>query len=235
MNNKDKKIIEEQDKLLDHLIEYGGRQYIDEEIKKYEELPELEPSKEFDERMNQMFQDAYKQEAHYERVRFGKKIAVIAIAVIGVVFAAGMNIKAVRQPVLNFVLHKGNNKNKANINSRNKINYDISFKYIPNDYKQRKISYSNQNDQITYTFYDQKAKQTLYINFQLNQAYDAYVNQSSLSDYDKITYKNHTYYFLSGNRNTLITYKNNCIVSIMSTQNQSQLLKIADNLKIKPK
>ena len=46
MNNKDKKIIEEQDKLLDHLIEYAGRQYIDEEIKKYEELPELEPSKE---------------------------------------------------------------------------------------------------------------------------------------------------------------------------------------------
>lgn len=33
MNNKDKKIIEEQDKLLDHLIEYAGRQYIDEEIK----------------------------------------------------------------------------------------------------------------------------------------------------------------------------------------------------------
>ena len=60
MNNKDKKIIEEQDKLLDHLIEYAGRQYIDEEIKKYEELPELEPSKEFDEKMHKMFQDAYK-------------------------------------------------------------------------------------------------------------------------------------------------------------------------------
>ena len=35
MNNKDKKIIEKQDKLLDHLIEYTGRQYSDEEIKKY--------------------------------------------------------------------------------------------------------------------------------------------------------------------------------------------------------
>lgn len=57
MNNKDKKIIEEQDKLLDHLIEYAGRQYIDEEIKKYEELPELEPSKEFDEKMHKMFQN----------------------------------------------------------------------------------------------------------------------------------------------------------------------------------
>ena len=73
MNNKDKKIIEEQEKLLDHLIEYGGRQYIDEEIKKYEELPELEPSKEFDERMNRMFEDAYRQEERRERIRFGKK------------------------------------------------------------------------------------------------------------------------------------------------------------------
>ena len=108
MNNKDKKIIEEQDKLLDHLIEYAGRQYIDEEIKKYEELPELEPSKEFDEKMHKMFQDAYKRESRLEHIQLGKKIAVIAVAALLVVSAAAMNIKAVRQPVLNFVFHKNN-------------------------------------------------------------------------------------------------------------------------------
>lgn len=73
MNNKDNKLVDEQEKLLDHLIEYGGRQYINDEIKKYEELPELEPSKEFDDRMNRMFKDAYKQEVRRENVRFGKK------------------------------------------------------------------------------------------------------------------------------------------------------------------
>ena len=233
MSNKDKKIMEEQDKLLDHLIEYGGRQYIDEEIKKYEELPELEPSKEFDERMHQMFQDAYKQEERYEHVRFAKKIAVIAIAVIGAVFAAGMNIKAVRQPVLNFVLRKGNNKNKTNINSEHKDNYTISFKYMPNDYKQQKISYSNQNDQIIYEFYSKKTNNYLYVKAQLNQKYDSYINQSFISKYDKITYKNHTYYFLSGDTNTLVTYKNHSIVSIISTKDQSDLLKIAHWAKIK--
>ena len=100
MNNKDKKIIEEQDKLLDHLIEYAGRQYIDEEIKKYEELPELEPSKEFDEKMHKMFQDAYKRESRLEHIQLGKKIAVIAVAALLVVSAAAMNIKAVRDCLL---------------------------------------------------------------------------------------------------------------------------------------
>lgn len=235
MNDKDKKIIEEQDKLLDHLIEYGGHQYIDEEIKKYEELPELEPSKEFDERMNRMFQDAYKEEARHEHIRFGKKIAVIAIAAVGVISAAAMNIKAVRQPVLNFVFHKGNIKNKTNINSKNKSNYDINFKYIPNGYVQQKASYSVDSNQMTYNFYNTKSDNGIYIEIQIDQDYDTYVKQSSLSDYDKISYKNHSYYYSSTENNTLITYKNHCIISIMSKESKTQLLKMAASFTIKHK
>lgn len=232
MNNKDKKTIEEQDKLLDHLIEYGGRQYIDEEIKKSEELPELEPSKEFDEKMHRMFQDAYKREARLERFQLGKKVAAIAVAVVLVVSAAAMNIKAVRQPMLNFVFHRSDNKNKTNVNPKNKGNYNISFNYIPNGYKQQKVTYSMSNDSESYKFYNQQFDKTLYINIEMNQDYDAYVNQSSSSKYDKLTYKNHTYYFLDGNKNTLITYKNHCIITIMSVENQSQLLKTASSIKL---
>lgn len=79
MNNKDKKIVDEQEKLLDHLIEYGGRQYIDDEIKKYKELPELEPSKEFDDKMHRMFKDAYKEEVRHKRIRFGKRFLLFKI------------------------------------------------------------------------------------------------------------------------------------------------------------
>ena len=237
MNNKDKKTIEEQDKLLDHLIEYGGRQYIDEEIKKSEELPELEPSKEFDEKMHRMFQDAYKREARLERFQLGKKVAAIAVAVILVVSAAAMNIKAVREPVLNFVFHRSVNGNKTNINSKDnaKDQYDVSFKYMPDGYKQQKVTYSMNDDQISYQFYSNKLKKDLFINIQIDQDYDSYVNQSSLSKYDKITYANHTYYFLSGDTNTLITYKNHSIISIMSSENKDQLLKIAKSLKFKLK
>ena len=235
MSNKDNKNIDEQEKLLDHLIEYGGRQYIHDEVKKYEDIPELEPSKEFDERMNRMFQEAYKNEVHHERVRFGKKIAVIAVAVIGVVSAAAMNIKAVREPVLNFVFHKSSNKNKANINFTDNNDYNISFKYLPTGYKQQKASYSSDKKQTTYKFYNQKKKDSLHIDIETNQDYNAYINQSSISKYDKITYKNHTYYYLSGDSNTLITYKNHCIISIISTENQTELLKIASSFKIKHK
>ena len=231
MNNKDKKTIEEQSKLLDHLIEYGGRQYIDEEIKKSEELPELEPSKEFDEKMHRMFQDAYKREARLERFQLGKKVAAIAVAVVLVVSAAAMNIKAVRQPVLNFVFHKNNITNKTNINSKKqgKNNYEIAFKYMPNGYKQQKVTYSSDNTQITYTYINKKLSKDIFINIQINQNYDSYVNQSSLSDYEKLTYKDHTYYFLSGDTNTLITYKNHCIISVMSAESKNELLKIASS------
>ena len=58
------------------------------------------------------------------------------------------------------------------------------------------------------------------------------VNQSSLSDYEKFTYKNHTYYFLSGDTNTLITYKNHCIVSIMSAESKNILLEIVASSKL---
>lgn len=233
MNNKDKKTIEEQNKLLDHLIEYGGRQYIDEEIKKSEELPELEPSKEFDEKMHRMFQDAYKREARLERFQLGKKVAAIAVAVVLVVSAAAMNIKAVRQPILNFVFHKDNNANKTNVNSKqqSKNNYDITFKYIPTGYKQQKVTYSAHDTQIAYTYFNQKLDKYLFINVQVDQDYDSYVNQSSLSDYEKLTYKDHTYYFLSGKTNTLITYKNRCIVSIISSENKDKLLKVATSSK----
>ena len=48
-----KKKIEEQERLLDHLIEYGGRQLIDEEIQKFEDLPEMEIPKDLDDRMDE--------------------------------------------------------------------------------------------------------------------------------------------------------------------------------------
>lgn len=157
------------------------------------------------------------------------------MAAIGVISAAAMNIKAVREPVLNFVFHKSINGNKTNINSKTKANYNISFDYIPNGYTEEKVTYSMNKNQATYKFYNKNNNNKMYIDVQMDQQYDAYINQSSLSKYDKITYKNRTYYFLSGDDNTLITYKNHCIISIISPENQKQLLKIATYSKVKHK
>lgn len=234
MNNKDKKIIEEQEKLLDHLIEYGGRQYIDEEIKKYEELPELEPSKEFDERMNRMFEDAYKQEERHERIRFGKKIAVIAVAAIGVISAAAMNIKAVRQPVLNLIFKQGNPHTQTTTNTERKNLDKFSFSYIPEGYKCTKKQYLLETFQSIYKFENNQSSDRIYIKIQSNQKYDNYINQSILKKYEELTYKKQKYYFLAGKqKNSLLFYKNQSIFSITSSISKDELLKIAQNIKIK--
>lgn len=236
MNNKDKKIIEEQEKLLDHLIEYGGRQYIDEEIQKYEELPELEPSKEFDERMNRMFEDAYKQEERRERIRFGKKIAVIAVAAVGVISAAAMNIKAVRQPVLNLIFKQGNphSKTKTNTNIKDRNLDSISFSYIPEGYKCTKKQYLPESFQSIYKFENNQNTDRIYIKIQSNQKYDNYINQSVLKKYEELAYKKQKYYFLAGKqKNSLLFYKNQSIFSITSSISKDELLKIAQNIKIK--
>ena len=113
-----KKKIEEQEQLLDHLIEYGGKQYIDDEIEKFDELPEMDLPKDFNDRMDKMFKDAYRKEVRKERFHLGKKIAAAAVIVIGIASVTAMNVKAFREPILNFIfkMNNGSDKTKVSLN-----------------------------------------------------------------------------------------------------------------------
>ena len=232
MSDQDKKIVGEQEKLLDHIIEYGGRQYIDDEIKKCEDIPELEPSKEFDEKMNRMFKDAYKKEARKENMRFGKKIAVILLAVVGVGSAAAMNIQAVREPVLNFVFNRNNNVNKASINLEQSSNQEKNyiFQYIPDGYKLAKKQYFNTDNQIVYTYQNDNQK-TMYIKIQSNQTYENYTRLVN-NNYSKITKNSRSYYSIQGNKNRILWYRNKTIFNIISSLSEDEMIKIAENIKI---
>lgn len=232
MSNKDKKIIEEQDKLLDHLIEYGGHQYIQDEMKKYEDLPELDPSKEFDDKMHQMFQDAYKKEARREHLQLGKKIAVIAVAVVAVASAAAMNIKAVREPVLNFVFKQNSSRTRTNTKAPQKTTDNFSFKYIPDGYTCTKKQYASDNYQSVFKFENKNIEDSIYIKIQSNQKYDNYISQTQKKNYEELTYNNKKYYFLSSTQNTLMFFKQHNIFSITSSKSQKELLKIAENIRI---
>lgn len=232
MSDQDKKIVGEQEKLLDHIIEYGGRQYIDDEIKKCEDIPELEPSKEFDEKMNRMFKDAYKKEARKENMRFGKKIAVILLAVVGVGSAAAMNIQAVREPVLNFVFNQTGKDNKSKVNTNKSIekSTEYIFQYIPDGYKRVKKQYSDSSNQIVYTYMNSD-KKTIYIKIQLNQTYDNYTHIIN-NDYSKITQNSRSYYSINGSKNRLLWYRNKTIFNIISKLPDDEMIKIAENIKI---
>lgn len=228
-----KKKIEEQEQLLDHLIEYGGKQYIDDEIQKFDELPEMDLPKDFNDRMDKMFKDAYRKEVRKERFHLGKKIAAAAVIVIGIASVTAMNVKAFREPILNFIFRSSDkdNRTKVDITETSNNEDQFQFEYIPEGYECTKIQSSSNNDHIIYNY--QKENTFLYITVQLNQKYDNYINQSESGNYSKISIKNQIFYFLKDTQNTLLYYKHNTIFTITSNESQSEMIKIAQNIKFK--
>lgn len=226
-----KKRMEEQEQLLDHLIEYGGKQYIDDEVEKFEELPEMELPKDFDDRMDKMFKDAYKKEVHKERVHLGKKIAAAAVIILGAASVTAMNVKAFREPILNFIFRSSDkdNRTKVDVDETNNNEDQFQFNYMPDGYECTKIQTSDNNNQIIYDF--KKNNDYIYICLQLNQNYDAYQNMDK-SSYTKIINNNITYYYITGSTNKLLWYNHNIIFTISSSLNENTMIKIAENIKI---
>ena len=229
-----KKKIEEQERLLDHLIEYGGRQLIDEEIQKFEDLPEMEIPKDLDDRMDKMFEDAYRQETRKERIHLGKKIAAGAVIFIGAASVTAMNVKAFREPILNFIFNQNHSlKNKTQVgltesDDENNNKNQFQFEYIPDGYKCVKEQYSDNNSKIMFDY--KKDSSFLYITVQLNQKDENYIKQTETGDYEKIFVDNETFFFLEGEQNTLLFYKNTAIFNITSIEPKSEMIKIAQNI-----
>ncbi len=226
-----KKKIEEQEQLLDHLIEYGGKQYIDDEIEKFDELPEMDLPKDFNDRMDKMFKDAYRKEVRKERFHLGKKIAAAAVIIIGIASVTAMNVKAFREPILNFIFRSSDkdNRTKVDVTKTDNNEDQFQFEYIPEGYECTKIHYVDDHTQITYEYKNSK-NQYLYIKIQTKQTQDTYSNLIN-NDYTKLTKKNQTYYYIESNKNRLIWYKNNIIFSIISYEPIDELLKISQNIK----
>ena len=232
MNDKNNKTTDDQEQLLDHLIEYGGKQYIEEEVQKFEDIPELEPSKEFDDKMQAMFKKAYQKEVRKERMQLGKKIAAVFVIVLGIAMVTAMNVKAFREPVLNFIFNRSSNlndKTKVDVKDDSKTKEKFTFGYIPDGYKLEKEQYSPKNDHIIYN-YKTSNNNYLYIKVQLNQKYDNYLKQSKSDNYEKLERNKNIYFFLNGDKNTLLFFKNNSIFTIISRESQSEIIKIAENI-----
>lgn len=140
-----------------------------------------------------------------------------------------MNIKAVREPVLNFVFNENGTTNKTRLSKKQTSNSKFAFRYIPKDYQLKLKQISSK--QIIYTYSD-KQKDPIYIKIQSNTAYDDYINQSNSDHYQELSVNGKKYYFLSGDQNSLIMYKRNHVFSIISSLPKSELLKIATNIKI---
>lgn len=232
MNDKNNKTTDDQEQLLDHLIEYGGKQYIEEEVQKFEDIPELEPSKEFDDKMQAMFKKAYQKEVRKERMQLGKKIAAVFVIVLGIAMVTAMNVKAFREPVLNFIFNRSSNlndKTKVDVKDDSKTKEKFTFGYIPDGYKLEKEQYLHNNTQITYD-YKNKNNDYLFIKIQVNQKYSNYLKQSKKDNYEKLNVNKKSYFILKNNKTTLLFYKNYSIFTIISKESQSEIIKIAENI-----
>lgn len=233
MSKNMNKKIEDQDKLLDHIIEYGGKQYIDDEIEEFDQIPELELSDEFNQRMDKMFKNAYKKEARKERMHLARRVAAIAIVVLGIVSVTAMNVKAFREPVLNFIF-KMNGSDTTEIKTGNNIKTkeNYSFSYIPKGYTCIKKHYLDNKSQIIYT-YKNKENKFFYIKVQFNETQTSYAKISKNGNYEELFQNNHHFYFLENKNNTLLMYKNNCIFRIIGSLEKNELIRIASAIKIK--
>lgn len=232
MNDKNNKTTDDQEQLLDHLIEYGGKQYIEEEVQKFEDIPELEPSKEFDDKMQAMFKKAYQKEVRKERMQLGKKIAAVFVIVLGIAMVTAMNVKAFREPVLNFIFNRSSNLNdetKVDVKDDSKTKEKFTFGYIPDGYKLEKEQHLHNNTQITYD-YKNKNNDYLFIKIQVNQKYSNYLKQSKKDNYEKLNVNKKSYFILKNNKTTLLFYKNYSIFTIISKESQSEIIKIAENI-----
>lgn len=226
-NNNDKR--NEQEELFDHLIKYAGQQYINDEMEKAENLQEMEPSPEFDARMNKIFQNAYKKEVRKERIQRSKKVAAISIAALGLASVTAMNVKAFREPVLNFIFHANNSNDKTKITIENSKKENFSFNYIPKGYKCTKTQYLYNGTQILYD-YTNKKNQRLHIRIQYKKTYSNYSNLIN-DNYSKLSKGNQDYYFANSKKNRLLWYRDKTIFTIISEEPEDELLKIAQNIK----
>lgn len=67
-----------------------------------------------------------------------------------------MNVKAFREPILNFIFRQNStlkNKTKVDVNEEdNNVEDQFQFNYIPDGYECTKIQTSNSNSQIAYDY-----------------------------------------------------------------------------------
>lgn len=185
--------------LFDHLLSNAAEGMYDEEISKIDFSDTIEPSKELDQKMKDMFRKERQEIQHEKRLQRLPKIAA-SIALILVVAGISLNsVSAWREPIYNFLFHTtaDNDKNKVDI-----VDADLE-KYLP--------SYVPDGFELVENYYDEE-NSLLYISYAKNSSFldmTIHINQPEVyTDYTnlkKVTYNSKTYYT---NSSDLIVCKN---------------------------
>lgn len=226
MSTNDKK--DKNEELFDHIIEYGASSWTDEISP--DNIPEEELSDQLNQKIDNMFSSARKRANRKRRFITARRIAAVFVVLLTMASVTVMSVEAFRVPVLNFIFKNDNidNTSMTELKPTSKDS-DFNFEYMPKGYHFAK---KNVAENGTYFMYDYKNSKDNWIFIEIN----ADVNSKTYLNIDKSNYvkfRHHQveYYYLHGDSNQLLWYKNKCIHKITSSLSKNELLKIAKNIK----
>lgn len=208
--------------LFDHLLSNAAGDMYDEEISKIDFSDTIEPSKELDQKMKDMFRKERQEIQHAKRLQRLPKIAA-SIALILVVAGISLNsVSAWREPIYNFLFHTtaDNDKNKVDI-----VDEDLE-KYLP--------SYVPDGFELVENRYDEE-NLLEYISYSNGSSYfdiNVYINQPELymkrTDLNKTNFKSRTYY--TNGSDFLVFKYNNDTITITHNLAENTCLKVLSSI-----
>lgn len=225
MSTKDKK--DRNEELFDHMIKYGTSEWADDISP--DDIPEEDLSDQLNQKMGTMFASARKKAYRKRRFVTARRVAAVFLVFLTMASITVMSVEAFRVPVLNFIF-KSNKDNKSITEMEPTSNdADFVFKYLPAGYKFVKKTVDEDD---TYFMYEYKNSKDNWIFIELNTDIGS-KNYLAIdkTNYTQFMYQKTSYYFLRGNSNQLLWYKNKYIHKISSTLSKEELLKIATGIK----
>lgn len=225
MSTKDKK--DRNEELFDHMIKYGTSEWADDISP--DDIPEEDLSDQLNQKMGTMFASARKKANRKRRFVTARRVAAVFLVFLTMASITVMSVEAFRVPVLNFIF-KSNKDNKSITEMEPTSNdADFVFKYLPAGYKFVKKTVDEDD---TYFMYEYKNSKDNWIFIELNTDIGS-KNYLAIdkTNYTQFMYQKTSYYFLRGNSNQLLWYKNKYIHKISSTLSKEELLKIATGIK----
>lgn len=208
--------------LFDHLLSNAAGDMYDEEISKIDFSDTIEPSKELDQKMKDMFRKERQEIQHAKRLQRLPKIAA-SIALILVVAGISLNsVSAWREPIYNFLFHTtaDNDKNKVDIVDEDLEKYLPG--YVPDGFELVENNYDAE-DSLQYISYASDSSYfDIYVYFDQPNMYGNY------SNFKKIRYNSRTFYT---DKSGFLFFKyGNDIISITHNVDQETSLKVLSSI-----
>lgn len=216
------------EKLLEQEVQNAARQDYEEITERVKEYP-YKFSKEFNEKMNAIIYEEKKKVKKKRRVRFLLVAAIILILNAGIVLANDDLREKVGTLIIHFFEDNIYIHDSEKTEDSEKIFQQVQLTYIPEGYN---ISYETENPSTMYNaYYEDPDDNYISITQGFKENVDIHVTYDGTGS-KKIQVNGKEVYFVKDKNITSCYYEDKgCIISLSSTEKESELIKILKNIK----